>query len=86
MPPRGELEKLGKIIFSVRDNRITISEVAAWLDLNKPFNNLVWSLNPEMQVEERLSTYLPLTRPKLHFRILADSKFISLNIIDRIFK
>ena len=65
MPQRTDLEKLGKAIFSVREGRIGISEIAGWIDLNRPFTNLLKFLNPHIQeYEEPTETFLPLTRPK----------------------
>eukprot|EP00347_Sterkiella_histriomuscorum_P012318 403369049 len=71
-PSRQDLERVGNIIFSSRDGRISIVEVAEWLDLNKPFNNLMKSLNPTVQVLEKTSTYLPLLKSKDQFFTLCE--------------
>ncbi|CDW75685.1 ef hand family protein [Stylonychia lemnae] len=69
---RHDLERVGKTIFSTRDGRISIIEVAEWLDLNKPFQQLMKSMNPTVQVHERTGTYLPLNKPKEHLIALSE--------------
>ena len=64
---REQFEKVARAIFSVRDGRITITEIAAWLEINKPFTMLLKTMNPQMPVVEKITTFLPLKRPKEHF-------------------
>ena len=64
---RVDLEKVGRAVYSSRDGRITITEIAEWIELNKPLTNLLKSLNPTLTVPDRLSSYLPIEKPKLHY-------------------
>jgi len=80
LPDRTDLEDVARAIFSVRDGRITISELAAWIDLNKPLTDLFKVVEPPTasEIREKTSTFLPISKPKEAFTEYMNSNKLSL--------
>jgi hypothetical protein len=56
----------------VPNGKIAIGEIGNWLDVNENFTSLMATYEPDLHVEEKSSTFLPIPRHPVHLQNLSE--------------
>lgn len=76
MAKRKYLEKIAEIIVdyaeTVPDGKLSISEIGNWMEANEMFTQLLGTYEPDLEVFEKSSIFLPLHRSEKHLPILSE--------------